>query len=135
MRTTANSALSILAVALFAGAMKRWELGHWPDAAFYISFAVVAAVFPLTVWALFVPAFIELTDDSFTIARPLCRPLRIPVDDLEYYGQSVAYFRIQLRGHTPFRVYTLGFPRREWRRFVRELETRFPERYASVWAL
>ena len=120
---------------MLGAATMRFQSGHWPGSDFYVSFAAVAAAFPLVLWVLHVPKFIELTDDSLTIAQPFTRPLSVPVDDLEYYGQTVAYFRMQLRGHRSLRIFSRGFPRREWREFVRALETRFPERHSSVWAL
>ena len=135
VRTMASCTTSILAIAVFGAVTMRWQSGHWPAAEFYISSAAVAAAFPLVLWVLHVPRFIELTDDSLTIAQPFTRPITVSVDDLEYYGQTVAYFRMQLRGHRSLRIFSRGFPRDQWRSFMQELESRFPERYASVWVL
>src|SRR4051812_29121169 len=129
VRTVASCTTSILAIAAFGAATMRWQSGHWPATDFYISFAAVAAAFPLVLWVLHVPKFIELTDDSFTIAQPFTQLISVSVDDLEYYGQTVAYFRMQLRGHPSLRIFSRGFPREQWRGLIRQLESRFPERY------
>ena len=54
------------------------------------------------------------------------------VKTLEYYIQAPSVFMIQVQGQvSAYQLSSAGFRRSDWRAFVNEIETRFPQRKAS----
>jgi len=108
---------------------KRWQEGHWPYSDFYISFLPAVILFPLLACLFVVPKSIAITADSLIIAWPFRGSLSVPLDELEYYMEA-RLFMIQIENQPTQLIFHGGFTRSEWRAFVRELESRFPERKA-----
>jgi hypothetical protein len=120
---------AVLPIAIFGALWKRWQEGQWPDGGFYFFFLPVLVFLPLGAWIAIIPRRITLTEDSLTIAWPFQRDVSCPVEELEYFIEA-QLFMLQLENHRTQFIYSGGFARKEWRAFIRELETRFPERKA-----
>ena len=128
-RALLQIAAAVLLIAIFAALWKRWQGGQWPDIDFYMSFLAFLVLLPLGSWLVVIPRHITLTEDSLTIAWPWRRDVSCPVEELEYFIEN-RLFMVQLENHPTQFICSGGFARKEWRAFIRELESRFPERKA-----
>jgi len=118
---------------MIGAGVTRWQEGSWPATEFYVSFAIALTLVPAGMCLIMVPKRITLTEDWLTIEWPFGRTVAVPIDELERYMQA-RVFMIQLEQHPTQLIYGGAFARSDWRAFVRELESRFPERKASFYA-
>ena len=132
-RALIHAAAGILLIALIGAGTIRWQQGRWPATDFYVSFLIALVLVPVAVCIIVVPRSITLTVDTLRIEWPFRRTVAVPTDELEHYMQG-RLFMIQLEQHPTQLIYDGAFPRRDWRAFTRELESRFPDRKASFYA-
>jgi hypothetical protein len=123
----------LMLLAAFAIVVERWRTGHWWTRDYLWGLAGASALFVSIVCIMFVPRRIELTDDVLVIDYLFDRRITIPLDELERYMHAEV-FMVQVRDRGAYQFCGDGFPRAEWRAFVREVETRFPERKAHWYA-
>jgi len=133
-RTVAVVLVGLLLYTALAAIGEYWGTGHWWSHGYVVSLAIPFILFPAFVWFAFVPRRIELAENELTICRLFGPVIRIPLDELEYYMSCGEVFMIQPRGRSSaYQIFPGAFPRHNWRAFVQELETRYPERKASYY--
>jgi hypothetical protein len=130
LRAVLKVVLAVLLILAAAAVYGRWQNGHWPERDFYLSFIPAFILVPIAALLVVVPKNITLTEDSLTIVWPFRRTVSSGLDELEYFMQA-RLFMIQFESAQTQLIDPGGFRRREWRAFVRELESRFPDRKAQ----
>ena len=130
VRVVVKVVFAVLLIQAAAAVFGRWQNGHWPERDFYLSFIPALILVPIGALIVVVPKSITLTEDSLTIVWPFRRTVSVALNGLEYFMQA-RLFMIQLEGAQTQLIDPGGFRRSEWRAFVRELESRFPDRKAQ----
>jgi hypothetical protein len=132
-RTVAGVLISLALVTALAAISEYWGTSHWSHG-YVVSLAIPFLLVPAFVWFAFVPRRIELTENELIIFRLFGQAICIPLDELDYYMSGGEVFMIQPRGRSSaYQIFPGAFPRQNWRAFVQELETRYPERKASYY--
>lgn len=129
LRAVLKVVLAVLLILSAAAVYGRWQNVHWPERDFYLSFIPAVILAPIGALAVVVPKSITLTEDSLTIVWPFRPTVSSALDELEYFMQA-RLLMIQFERAKTQLIYPGGFRRGEWRAFVRELESRFPDRKA-----